>query len=190
MHSNESSWWGLSNGCVHIITEQTSCFCKLSVNLNRETWQWGLRHWHSWCFAIQHVLTRTACCQLYLYHETAVNVCTWYPSSVMLTESTFQVMGWENWSYLFLTLAQEHGIGVINASPISMGLLSNRGPPTWHPAGQDVRDKCREAVEYCQVCCIKWSQQKTLPFIWIVFLWNCSTCSSNVFTSTYIIISI
>ena len=27
-----------------------------------------------------------------------------------------------------------HNIGIINASPVSMGLLSTRGPPSWHPA--------------------------------------------------------
>ena len=47
---------------------------------------------------------------------------------------------------------QEHGIGVVNASPVSMGLLSHRGPPVWHPAGECVRLKCKEAADYCQVC--------------------------------------
>ena len=41
---------------------------------------------------------------------------------------------------------------MINASPVSMGLLSNRGPPAWHPAGEHVRVKCKEAADYCQVC--------------------------------------
>ena len=40
----------------------------------------------------------------------------------------------------------------MNASPISMGLLSSRGPPTWHPAGETVRNKCKQAADYCQVC--------------------------------------
>ena len=40
-HSNESCRWVLSNGGVHIVSEQSSCFCKCHVfNLNRETWQW------------------------------------------------------------------------------------------------------------------------------------------------------
>ena len=47
---------------------------------------------------------------------------------------------------------KERGIGVVNASPISMGLLSSRGPPAWHPAGEMVRSKCKEAADYCQVC--------------------------------------
>ena len=52
----------------------------------------------------------------------------------------------------FFYFFQEQGVGVINASPISMGLLSNRGPPSWHPAGQCVRNKCKQAAYYCQVC--------------------------------------
>ncbi|XP_015757013.1 PREDICTED: L-galactose dehydrogenase-like [Acropora digitifera] len=45
---------------------------------------------------------------------------------------------------------KKHGIGIVNASPISMGLLSSRGPPSWHPAGELVRNKCKEAADYCQ----------------------------------------
>ena len=40
----------------------------------------------------------------------------------------------------------------MNASPISMGLLTSRGPPSWHPAGDTVRNKCKQAANYCQVC--------------------------------------
>ena len=32
-----------------------------------------------------------------------------------------------------------------------MGLLSNRGPPPWHPATQEIRNACKQAAEYCQV---------------------------------------
>ena len=39
----------------------------------------------------------------------------------------------------------------MNASPISMGLLSERGPPAWHPATQDIKDTCAQAAKYCQV---------------------------------------
>eukprot|EP00117_Sycon_ciliatum_P031059 scpid55357/ scgid24366/ D-arabinose 1-dehydrogenase; NAD(+)-specific D-arabinose dehydrogenase len=43
----------------------------------------------------------------------------------------------------------ERGIGIVNASPISMGLLSNRGPPEWHPATEEIRVACKAAAEYC-----------------------------------------
>ena len=45
---------------------------------------------------------------------------------------------------------QSAGLGVINASPTGMGLLSPNGPPDWHPAPRAVKDKCREAADYCQ----------------------------------------
>lgn len=45
---------------------------------------------------------------------------------------------------------QEKGIGIINASPFSMGLLSMRGAPDWHPAPQALKDACARASTYCQ----------------------------------------
>ncbi|MCF0197697.1 MAG: aldo/keto reductase [Bacteroidaceae bacterium] len=44
---------------------------------------------------------------------------------------------------------EERGIGVINASPLSMGLLSQRGAPAWHPAPQSLVDACNRAVQHC-----------------------------------------
>ena len=41
-------------------------------------------------------------------------------------------------------------VGVINASPFSMGLLSQRGAPAWHPAGKDLQKACAKAAAYCQ----------------------------------------
>jgi aryl-alcohol dehydrogenase-like predicted oxidoreductase len=43
----------------------------------------------------------------------------------------------------------QHGIGLINASPLSMGLLSSRGAPAWHPAPKELADACRRATEHC-----------------------------------------
>lgn len=43
----------------------------------------------------------------------------------------------------------EKGTGVINASPLSMGLLSQRGAPEWHPAAADIKEYCRRAARYC-----------------------------------------
>lgn len=50
----------------------------------------------------------------------------------------------------FVGFFEQHGVGVINASPLSMGLLSQRGAPNWHPAGRDLREACRRAAIYCQ----------------------------------------
>ena len=40
--------------------------------------------------------------------------------------------------------------GVINASPFSMGLLSQRGAPDWHPASEALKQACAKAAAYCQ----------------------------------------
>ncbi len=49
-----------------------------------------------------------------------------------------------------LPLLQERKVGVINAAPLAMGLLTEKGPPAWHPAPAAIRDGCRRAVEYCR----------------------------------------
>jgi L-galactose dehydrogenase len=41
-------------------------------------------------------------------------------------------------------------VGIINASPFAMGLLTEKGPPVWHPAPADYRDVCAAAVEHCR----------------------------------------
>lgn len=43
----------------------------------------------------------------------------------------------------------EKGTGVINASPLSMGLLSQRGAPDWHQASDDIKRYCQQAVQHC-----------------------------------------
>lgn len=42
------------------------------------------------------------------------------------------------------------GVGVINASPTGMGLLTERGVPSWHPAPKHIVEVSRKAVEYCK----------------------------------------
>lgn len=52
-----------------------------------------------------------------------------------------------------LTIEEEmrnKGIGIINASPLSMGLLTKKGPPDWHPASDEIKRVCRQAVQFCE----------------------------------------
>lgn len=44
---------------------------------------------------------------------------------------------------------KEKNIGIINASPLSMGLLSQRGAPAWHPATDEIKQVCAKAAQYC-----------------------------------------
>jgi L-galactose dehydrogenase len=45
--------------------------------------------------------------------------------------------------------ALERGIGLINASPMHMGLLNGRAAPAWHPAPQPVREAAKQFVRAC-----------------------------------------
>lgn len=49
----------------------------------------------------------------------------------------------------YLDYFEERGIGIINASPLSMGLLSQRGVPDWHPAPKPLVEACKKASAFC-----------------------------------------
>ena len=49
----------------------------------------------------------------------------------------------------YLDFFEAHGVGVINASPLSMGLLSQRGTPPWHPAPDPLKEACKRAADFC-----------------------------------------
>ena len=49
----------------------------------------------------------------------------------------------------FLDFFEAHGVGVINASPLSMGLLTERGVPDWHPAPRPLVEACTRAAQHC-----------------------------------------
>lgn len=49
----------------------------------------------------------------------------------------------------YLDFLEAHSVGVINASPLSMGLLSQRGAPDWHPAPKGLREACASAAAFC-----------------------------------------
>ena len=45
--------------------------------------------------------------------------------------------------------AANPGVGVLNASPLALGLLTPQGPPNWHPASPEVKAACAAAAELC-----------------------------------------
>ncbi len=49
----------------------------------------------------------------------------------------------------YLDFFEQRGIGIVNASPLSMGLLSQRGVPDWHPAPKALVEACARAAQYC-----------------------------------------
>ncbi len=51
--------------------------------------------------------------------------------------------------------AKQNGIGLINASPLHMGILSPHPPPDWHPAPSHVRDVGIRANQLCEAHGVK-----------------------------------
>ena len=68
--------------------------------------------------------------------ESILNFCHYCLNDDLLTE--------------YFDFFESRGIGIINASPLSMGLLSERGTPDWHPASMDLKNACARAAEYCR----------------------------------------
>ncbi len=50
----------------------------------------------------------------------------------------------------YIPYFEERGIGIISASPLSMGLLSERGVPAWHPAPLPLVEACARATAHCK----------------------------------------
>uniref|UniRef100_A0AC35UFD3 Aldo_ket_red domain-containing protein n=1 Tax=Rhabditophanes sp. KR3021 TaxID=114890 RepID=A0AC35UFD3_9BILA len=49
----------------------------------------------------------------------------------------------------YIPFFKERGIAVINSGCFGTGLLTEKGPPPWHPASDDIKSVCREATQYC-----------------------------------------
>ena len=68
--------------------------------------------------------------------ETILNFCHYCLNDDALTD--------------YLDYFESKGVGIINASPFGMGLLSQRGVPDWHPAPKALVEACQKAVQHCQ----------------------------------------
>ncbi len=51
---------------------------------------------------------------------------------------------------LLTPFVEQHGLGLINASPLHMGMLTEIGPPAWHPAPPEVKEAARRVVDACR----------------------------------------
>lgn len=78
----------------------------------------------------------------------------------------------------FLGFFEMHGVGVLSASPFSMGLLTERGVPAWHPAPALLVMACRKAAEHCKA--------KGYPIEKLAMQFACSEprIASTVFSTT------
>lgn len=49
-----------------------------------------------------------------------------------------------------LDFYETKGVGIINASPLGMGLLAPASIQDWHPACKEIKDACFQAVKFCE----------------------------------------
>jgi aryl-alcohol dehydrogenase-like predicted oxidoreductase len=66
-------------------------------------------------------------------------------------------------------------VGIISAAPLGMGLLTEKGPPKWHPAPAAIRDACAKAVAMCA------KRKANLPRLVLQF-----ACSSKDIATTLV----
>jgi L-galactose dehydrogenase len=64
-----------------------------------------------------------------------------------------------------LPVAERRGVGIINASPLSMGLLTAEGPPEWHPADAEIQAAARAAAKLCRE---RGADLSTLALAWVL----------------------
>lgn len=51
---------------------------------------------------------------------------------------------------VLIPFAKLRGIGIVNASPLHSGVLTERGTPDWHPASTEVRNAGQRVVALCR----------------------------------------
>jgi aryl-alcohol dehydrogenase-like predicted oxidoreductase len=78
----------------------------------------------------------------------------------------------------YLDYFEEKGIGVINASPFSMGLLTDRGAPDWHPASKPLRDLCKKAADHCR------AKGKSIEQLAVMYSVNNPRIATTLFSTT------
>ncbi|MEO7934600.1 MAG: aldo/keto reductase [Chthoniobacterales bacterium] len=50
----------------------------------------------------------------------------------------------------FLPFLEERGVAIFNSAPLAMRLLSDEGPPDWHPAPAELQAHAADAALYCR----------------------------------------
>ncbi|MGH9585516.1 MAG: aldo/keto reductase [Acidobacteriaceae bacterium] len=71
------------------------------------------------------------------------------PLDVVLSYCRYNLLA-DDMDAVLAPVVEHLGAGLINASPLSMGLLTEEGPPGWHPATKETREAAKRAAEYCR----------------------------------------
>ena len=73
---------------------------------------------------------------------------------------------------------EQRNLGILNASPYSMGLLTERGAPDWHPAPAALQRLARKACEFCK------SKGESIERLAVHFSMNNPHIATTLFSTT------
>lgn len=71
------------------------------------------------------------------------------PVDVILSYCRYNLV-MDDLDQILTPFVKDWGIGLINASPLHMGVLTGSEPPSWHPAPAVVREAGKKAAQLCQ----------------------------------------
>ena len=81
--------------------------------------------------------------------KTLLRIAEAVPVDTILSYSRYNLMI-TDMDEVLTPFAKKHGIGLINAASLHMGILTQAGAPAWHPAPPAVHEAARKAVELCR----------------------------------------
>jgi len=71
------------------------------------------------------------------------------PIHTILTYCRFNLMV-TDMDDILTPFVRQRGVGLINAAPLHMGLLTEPGPPPWHPAPGEIKEAGRKVAHLCR----------------------------------------
>ncbi len=80
--------------------------------------------------------------------RTLIHIARTTPVDAILSYCHYNLLA-DDMDVILAPLAENQGIGLINASPLCMGMLTEAGAPDWHPAPSEMREAARRAAEFC-----------------------------------------
>jgi aryl-alcohol dehydrogenase-like predicted oxidoreductase len=81
--------------------------------------------------------------------RTLIRIARAVPVDAILSYCHYNLLA-DDLDSILAPFAESQGIGLINASPLHMGLLTEGGGPDWHPAPSEMRKAAGSAVEFCR----------------------------------------
>lgn len=81
--------------------------------------------------------------------KTLIRIAEAVPVDSILTYCRYNLLI-DDMETTLMPVAKRLGIGIINASALHMGILTERGAPEWHPAPDSVKNAGKRAADYCR----------------------------------------